>query len=77
LKRKKAALSAGRIAFTIPLGWPAPAHRRWILSEPAPYPDPKSNHQESQTMAPKVLISDKLSETAVEIFKLAGIDVDL
>jgi D-3-phosphoglycerate dehydrogenase len=28
-------------------------------------------------MAPKVLVSDKLSETAVQIFRDRGIDVDL
>lgn len=32
--------------------------------------------KEPETMAPKVLVSDKLSETAVQIFRDRGIDVD-
>src|SRR6056297_674441 len=33
-------------------------------------------HQRTRHMAPKVLVSDKLSETAVQIFRDRGIDVD-
>src|SRR6056297_2909768 len=33
-------------------------------------------HQRTRKMAPKVLVSDKLSETAVQIFRDRGIDVD-
>jgi D-3-phosphoglycerate dehydrogenase len=58
------------------LGWPAASPSALSFSRAAHLIQiHKSNHQESQTMAPRVLISDELSETAVEIFRSRGIDV--
>jgi hypothetical protein len=42
----------------------------------APFPSGISPSMEEPSMAPRVLVSDELSETAVQIFRDRGVEVD-